>query len=175
MTQEGESNVNRINAKKPTPRHIIIKLLKTKDKDKLFRYGSDDGMFLFQTSDGFPVPMIQSWVLWWWWSGTLPPPEVQPEKWPVAWFNSQTWGFASVLSLPWSQLAIILGSRTTFLSLLLQVKGPHRRPKFKQWAWFWLPHPQLITYMKLFKSPLPGRRQSSHSHRLLLSLESNGP
>lgn len=63
MTQEGESNVNRINAKKPTPRHIIIKLLKTKDKDKLFRYGSDDGMFLFQTSDGFPVPMIQSWVL----------------------------------------------------------------------------------------------------------------
>lgn len=37
MTQEGESNVNRINAKKPTLRHIIIKLLKTKDKDKLFR------------------------------------------------------------------------------------------------------------------------------------------
>ena len=34
QVQEAEQTFSRINPKKPTPRHIVIKLLKTKDKGK---------------------------------------------------------------------------------------------------------------------------------------------
>lgn len=66
------------------------------------------------------------------------------------------------------QVSCNLRQQDNFLKPPFTAKGPHPWPSFKQRAW-------LITYVKLFKSPLPGRRQISHSHCLLLSLESSGP
>ena len=37
QTQEAQSVPNKLDLKKPTPRHIIIKMLKVKDKERILK------------------------------------------------------------------------------------------------------------------------------------------